>query len=311
MLKKVTKLSRIDNGIESVAVIGAGQLGAALSQEFYDRDILKFVLIRNPEKANEMFQEFFDEVPIYCNITNINIFPDAIFLTVPDSEIEKVAEEIANEHSAKLSNTVFIHCSGSKGLEVLAPLKNHCKGVASLHPYQTFYGENLDALYDIGWTIQCDKKLKPALKKFIDDLDGSPVFIDKINNFDKNKYHISAVFASNYLATNLYFANNLAIQSGIEPELFVPPIESTTAENMTVFESEFDYALTGPIARGDIEIVKSHIESVKNDVLLHKSYVLMGLATAETAYAEKIIKKEIYIKFKKLFISEINTLYSE
>ncbi len=307
MPKKITKSSNYK--IKSVGIIGVGKLGATLCFAFDILNILKLVVSRNEKKISHLQKHTNSNFKGFNSINEINVFPNIIFITVPDAEIKNIAQELASKFPEKLSKTIFIHCSGTLGLDVLEPLKDTSEGIAVMHPFQTFFNYDAIDLMEIAWTIECSEHLKPVLKNMIEPFEAKITFVDEIRKFDKKSYHLSAIFASNYLANTMFIANKLAVQTGIEAEKLIYPISTTAIENSMPETNLYEFALTGPISRGDIDIVAKHIKSLKNDKLTLKNYILMGLATTETAYSELIISENIYLKLRKLFFNEIIKVY--
>lgn len=296
----------------TAGIIGAGKLGTALASEFDKLNLLKFVISDNLIR-NQIISSKLSENVIISNWEDFSEdFPDILFLTVQDSKIEQLAEYLKANYSEKLSDTIVVHCSGFMPKNILSSLYRVAKSTAKLHPYQTFFNADENVFKDTAWTAECDDFIKPEITKLVEILNGKVVFIDEIQNFNSEKYHISAVFSSNYLAANLRYAYKIAKQSGINPNEFIPKISKTSLDNsLKSFNSDSSesFAITGPIARGDILAVQNHIESLRENLTELKGYVLFGLATAEIAYTDKIITKETYTKLKNIFLCEINNLF--
>jgi predicted short-subunit dehydrogenase-like oxidoreductase (DUF2520 family) len=67
-------------------------------------------------------------------------------------------------------------------------------------------------------------------------------------------YHAGAAVASNFLVTLYRAAARLFEQAGAPPEALVPLMRRT-------IDNGFD--LTGPIARGDWDVVEAHLQAVR------------------------------------------------
>ena len=70
-------------------------------------------------------------------------------------------------------------------------------------------------------------------------------------------YHAGAVMASNFLVTLYRAASAALVAAGAPPEALVPLMRRT-------IDNGFD--LTGPIARGDLDTVRAHIEALRGDL---------------------------------------------
>jgi predicted short-subunit dehydrogenase-like oxidoreductase (DUF2520 family) len=111
---------------------------------------------------------------------------------------------------------------------------------------------------------------------------------------DKVVYHAAAVIASNYLVTLVKLADDLWETFGIPREqatqALLPLLKGTlnNIENVGIPQ-----ALTGPIARGDIDTVKKHLTALQKeapDAL--STYCELGLQTIPIAQAKGKIDEE-------------------
>jgi predicted short-subunit dehydrogenase-like oxidoreductase (DUF2520 family) len=183
-----------------------------------------------------------------------------------------------------------MHLSGSKGIELFDGFVEEGVITASAHPYQTFYYPDPSILKDICWGVQTSSEFK-IIEEIISGFDGKAINLNHLSPNQKTLYHASAVTVSNFLSTIADLGRSIAQSAGINPDLFIPPIMRTTLENN--FSSEI-IPLTGPIARGEIETLVSHLEALKSNPENLRSYCLIGLATADRAYASEILTKEMY-----------------
>ena len=78
----------------------------------------------------------------------------------------------------------------------------------------------------------------------------------------KRIYHAAAVFASNYVVTSIWAATTLFQSIGIRNagELLGPLVRNGV-EN--VLARGGAKAITGPVARGDAELVQRHVEALR------------------------------------------------
>jgi predicted short-subunit dehydrogenase-like oxidoreductase (DUF2520 family) len=80
---------------------------------------------------------------------------------------------------------------------------------------------------------------------------------------EKAKYHAAAVIASNYLVTLFALALDLLGRAGVPPDLAreaLPPLMAGNLENLATLPPA--QALTGPIARGDVETLQKHLTAL-------------------------------------------------
>ncbi len=288
----------------SVGIIGPGKTGLSLAEAFLKTGNLAWILCRNDEKKGELLKAGFKNAISEFSFKNT---PDVIFITVRDSQISSVVDNLLKIHQNfpqknLFKNTCFIHCSGALGKNILQPLEEIGGITIAAHPFQTFARPSDEFLKDIAWGIEAKEQDRDFISGLISLLGGKPFFLSNETIKKKELYHISAVAASNYLATAIALARDFADAAGIDEREFLPAIIRTTVNNS--LESVLlkkDFPLTGPIARGDILTVENHLSALKNDPPLRKEYVMFGLATAEAAFKNGIIEADVYTSFKNIF----------
>ncbi|OGU11095.1 MAG: hypothetical protein A2X61_00275 [Ignavibacteria bacterium GWB2_35_12] len=288
-----------------IGIIGYGKLGSVLAEAVskkykllwvVEKDITKTNLIKSTLKNNI---NFYSSVPIFIPI------PDIIIISVNDSEIKSVANEIAISWHYKLKDIWVIHCSGVLPVSVLSSCEKRGAKTACIHPFQTFYHPDASVLKNIGWTIET-KHNPELLKTLITQLGGKPMSIPIESKNIKVLHHLSAVFASNFLSTVLAGAGSLEELSGMNWEDFLPLIIETTRNNnfKSLSKSE-KIPLTGPIARADVDTIKLHLKSLRNHTNLLNIYIYLSLATLETAKQYEIINKQKFAEIKEILLSSL------
>ena len=81
----------------------------------------------------------------------------------------------------------------------------------------------------------------------------------------KTKYHAAAVIASNYLITLAATGTKLLQEAGIEATTAKLLIQQLMQSSLNAFEKAKtpEEALTGPLARGDINTIKHHLATLE------------------------------------------------
>jgi predicted short-subunit dehydrogenase-like oxidoreductase (DUF2520 family) len=245
----------------SVFIIGYGNVGTFLAEKL-DSSI-KILGVYDPYKHNK---EDNKDVPFFADITSIPLEyftkADIIILTVNDDAIPLVTRELI--HSIPpVSLKGIVHTSGNFSSEILDPLHAHFGAkVASFHPYMTFIGERLPER-KFYWGFEGDSHLLGQCEK-IAEACNSRVF--QMNPEEKKLYHISGVFASNFLIAHLRITSRLlqqSIKTGEDEEEKIKaaqvllPLIQQTLEN--VQNSNLSIALSGPLKRNDLSTLRSHM----------------------------------------------------
>jgi predicted short-subunit dehydrogenase-like oxidoreductase (DUF2520 family) len=158
---------------------------------------------------------------------------DVVVLAVPDSQI-------AHASAAIRQGPIVGHCSGSMGLDVLAP--HEAFGV---HPLMTVTGPTA-AFAGAGAAVagSTERALHVALH-LAAALGMSTVEID---DADRAAYHAAASIASNFLVT-LEDAAEVMLRTAHADRAILVPLVRAALENWA--ELGAPAALTGPIVRGD------------------------------------------------------------
>ena len=124
-----------------IGIIGGGKVGRCLAS--YLGKSLVGITANSLEHSRQLAATFATEP---CTNKELVERAEVLLLTVPDRLIGTVAEQLASEATAMagaqapLAGKTFLHCSGSMGLEELAPLQRAGAHVGSLHPLQSFAG---------------------------------------------------------------------------------------------------------------------------------------------------------------------------
>ena len=186
---------------------------------------------------------------------------ELVLLTVPDDKIAPLCKQLA-DGGAFGGKPVVAHCSGALGSDVLSPAEQVGCPTGSMHPLQTFPDtqsamKSIEGMY---FFIEGCETAVTVLCELAAAMGGNPV---SINSDAKVLYHAAAVMASNYFVTLMDAACELLAKAGLtntESLNSLGPLMRATLEN--VLAQTPPKALTGPIARGDIETVERHLEAL-------------------------------------------------
>jgi len=103
---------------------------------------------------------------------------------------------------------------------------------------------------------------------------------------EKGRYHAAAVLASNFPAVLLSLAEELLARIGVAPadaRLALRPLLLSAAENLR--QRSGAEAMTGPIVRGDVDTIRSHLEALIDDPIALDVYRSLSRAAVEVASA--------------------------
>lgn len=273
--------------MRTLSVIGPGRVGRSLAKLFYQQQVFHIgsVLARQLV-SSEAACDFIGSGKAAKTLREAQQ-TDVWMLSVPDDEIEHQAQTLLKE--AELSeSTIVFHCSGAKPSTILDCLKQRGVSIASVHPVRSF-ADASTVVADFAGTycgIEGDAKAVAILSDAFAKI-GAQVF--SLSAEHKRRYHAASVIASNYLVSLIDVAQRCYESAGIEPELakrLAEPLASKTLENC--FRLGTTAALTGPIKRGDMDIVALQLQDLQSwDVQIADLYEAMIPLTQIVARREE------------------------
>lgn len=206
---------------------------------------------------------------------------DVALIAVRDDAIAEVSERIA-PILGKVG--VVAHLSGFTPVLVLHHLQERGIAVGGFHPLQSLPDPETgaDALAGSFVGIDGDALAVDMLTHLATTLGMEPFRLD---DTARPAYHAAAAAAANFVVTSLAVSGDLFESSGIDPRVSRPLVERAVAN---AFDKGPAAALTGPIARGDIETVIGHLTAA-HEVSGHvgRQFKLMAGATAIRAGREE------------------------
>ena len=253
----------------SVGIIGAGRVGGALADALLKSGWrLDAVASRSKESADILASKL--PFVVAMEIEALIATSDLVMLAIPDDELERLADK-----SLWRQDQAVVHLSGSRNLEVLKSVTERDGLVGCMHPLQTFPTGEEPSLArlrfeGIACGIEAPDPLGGILEVMAADI-GARSF--RLEGVDRAMYHIASVFVSNNLVASMAAAARVWSLAGLpsnEAQMALSPLLQSTAA--TVAERSLSEALTGPVARGDLETIRGHLESIESIPELARLY---------------------------------------
>lgn len=211
-----------------------------------------------------------------------------IVIAAPDDVIAVVADRLAATR-VLVPGTVVLHCSGLHDRTVLAPLAAQGAHTGSWHPLQSIpVAGDGERFRGVPAVLEGDPEAMAAGRMLAERLHMGPVL--ELPAAGKARYHAGAVFAANYLVVLCAIAERLAREAGAGDAsrgLFLPIMRQVLANLEGASPGE---ALTGPIRRGDVRSVATHLAALEpsdRETYLVLAREALRLAEAEGLSAEK------------------------
>ncbi len=272
--------------MESLNIIGCGNLGASLGLMWTRQNLLRVdcILNRSPASAERAAQTLGQGRPIagFAQITP----SDWVMISVSDDAIAECAQRLAVAKVVRPGTVVF-HCSGSQPSTLLQPLRAQGAHIGSLHPVKSFADPHSAAQTFVGTPcgIEGDEAACQKLS-VLATLSGGKVL--RLQPETKLLYHAGTVLVCNCLAAlvenglRCYEAAGIPRAQALDLAL---PIIRETINNIAALGPA--RALTGPIARGDAQLVAKQTEALERwDPAVAQLYKILGLAVVELSRAK-------------------------
>jgi predicted short-subunit dehydrogenase-like oxidoreductase (DUF2520 family) len=270
-----------------ISIIGPGKVGTALGALAARAGLPVVAVAGGGAGRAEAAAEAIGSGAAACSVAEAAGLGRLVLLTVPDGAIAVVCERLAAA-AAFGEGAVVAHCCGALSSEVLAAARERCGcSIGSIHPLQTFPTVAAAMAHLPGTYCFCegDEAAAEVLERLAEAIGGRAVRIDASR---KVLYHAAAATACNYLVALLDAAARLAAAAGIDRATWlaaVEPIVRATVDNVARLGPA--EALTGPIARGDVETVARHAAAVGAcDEPLRRLYAAAANYTIELARRE-------------------------
>ena len=238
-----------------IGLIGAGNLAWNLCGAFNGLEGFEIVQVISRSEAS--LQKLATHFYIPNSGTDFSLLDknlDLVFIATNDHAISEVAGSLAT-HAG--DQTVFVHSSGSVGLEALKPLFPRA-GV--FYPLQTFTREHLADFSSIPLFLEGDGKVLAMLNE-IAALLSEKVYV--LDSDERRKLHLGAVFACNF--PNLMWMITeelLSGMKGVNIDVYEPLVHETVEK---VFKYGALSAQTGPAKRGDSSTMNMHANALERE----------------------------------------------
>ena len=266
-----------------VAIVGAGNLGAALARSLQQVGYaIEVVIARSRGASLRKAQRLAQQVGASAVTDLSGVEARLVWFCVPDAAIASAAELLAPTIDWK--GRVAVHSSGAFGSDELAALRRRGAAVASVHPLMTFVRRSRPSLAGVPFAIEGDAGAVRVARRVVQDLGGLAY---SIRRKDKAAYHAWGTFASPLFTALLATTEQVAIAAGIrrkEARQRMIPILLQTLANYASFGAAG--AFSGPIVRGDVGTVKRHLGVLGASGAAREVYVALAASALRYLPAE-------------------------
>jgi predicted short-subunit dehydrogenase-like oxidoreductase (DUF2520 family) len=242
----------------SIAIVGPGRLGRALALELRRTGYtISEIISRNNAGSRRRANELARKVGARTSTSeNAHLDADVVWFCVPDREIAAASRQLAS--AVVWKKKVAFHSSGALASDELKTLRRRGASAASVHPLMTFVSRSIPSLKGVPFAIEGDAAAVKVARRLVRDLGGEAFSIRKQH---KAAYHAWGAFTSPLLVALLVTGERLARAAGLSAvdvrKKMLPIIRQTIANYEALGPAG---AFSGPIVRGDVEIVRKHLE---------------------------------------------------
>jgi predicted short-subunit dehydrogenase-like oxidoreductase (DUF2520 family) len=261
-----------------VVIVGAGRLGSALATSLHDAGfIIDAIVARAQAKSRKKAAALAQLVGARAVVDVTQIRADVVWFCVPDSHIASAAAALANK--IPWQGKIALHSSGALTSDELSSLRSRGAAVASVHPLMTFVEASRPGLAGVAFAVEGDSQAVRVARKMVRQLGGRAYPIRK---HDKAAYHAWGTFVSPLLTALLATTEQVARLAGVqatEARRRMIPILSQTLANYAELGAARGFS--GPVIRGDVEIVKRHLRVLRASPAAREVYVALARAAVQ------------------------------
>ena len=286
----------------NIAIIGPGKVGTAIGILAGRAELPVVAVAGGSAGRAEAAAAAIGECASACSATAAAGAGELVLITVPDDRIAEVCGQLARRQ-AFASGTIVAHCSGALSSEVLSSARDECCClIGSMHPLQTFPSVEAAVQRLPGSWCFCegDDTAVTCLMRLAEAIGSRAA---RITPSGKAAYHAAAVMACNYLVTLMDAAAALARQAGLDRQTWLSAAEPMIRAGMdNVLAVGPEKALTGPVARGDVQTIRRQLDALASaDEGLRRLYAACGLQTVELALRAGRISAEAAGEMREMF----------
>ena len=269
--------------MERIGLIGAGRAGTAVGAALAAAGHPLVGVTARSGASRERAARLLPHVPV-LPADEVTTRADVVLVAVPDDLIHDVA------HTLPLTSAQYVvHLSGAHGL---GPLAGLAAMPVALHPSMTFPGGAV-MLDGIMFTATAPDEVRPMVERLVKALGAQ---LQWVADEQRARYHAGLTHGANHLTTLLTQAVGVLREAGVaDPAATLRPLLAATLDNTL---RSGHHALTGPIARGDVDTVAAHLSVLRGRTA--STYAELARATVELAAADGRLDPDTVARFDEV-----------
>jgi predicted short-subunit dehydrogenase-like oxidoreductase (DUF2520 family) len=269
--------------MERIGLIGAGRAGTAVGAALAAAGHPLVGVTARSGASRERAARLLPHVPV-LTADEVTTRADVVLVAVPDDLIRDVAQTLPLTSAQHV-----VHLSGAHGL---APLAGLAATPVALHPSMTFPGGAV-RLDGVMFTATAPDEARPMVERLVKALGAQ---VQWVADEQRARYHAGLVHGANHLTTLLTQAVGVLREAGVaDPAATLRPLLAATLDNTL---RSGHHALTGPIARGDVDTVAAHLAVLRDRTA--STYAELARATVELAAADGRLDPDTVARFDEV-----------
>lgn len=248
------------SSIPRLNIIGTGKVASTLAIIWHQSRQINIQAAWN--RSFPAAQHLKNHIPHIQLHKQLNTLPpaDIVVIGVSDQAIETIGRQI-NQADWITANTLILHFSGALNSKVLQSNKQKVL-TGSLHPVFAFASIEtaINTLAGHLCAIEGDSAALPLLQQLAQ---AANLTSFNINSTQKARYHAALSISANFLVTLNAYARNILATLSLPPQLTEKLVNQLMQQNLDQLQiMPPAEALTGPIKRGDSNIIACHWQAL-------------------------------------------------
>lgn len=291
----------------SFCLVGPGRVGSSLGIALVKEGWRCVAIVRNGAASHDSrrLKKVFPGASLVNSPSSLCGDFELLLLTVSDNALENTAIQLSENPRLKWRGKVVLHASGIVPVSAIKSLKAAGASTGAFHPISAFATKFLPAqarniYYDFFGG-------KPARKMAFELAAAlSSKVLSLRSERERELLHIASVIVSNFTVIGMRAATELTsgITRGKDAGNLFEGLLNSTIANLQLKRGMS--SLTGPLARGDLEVITKHLEALEsNPVLLqfYKSSSLLGVDMLVRNARTPARRREL-LKMRRLLLPE-------
>jgi predicted short-subunit dehydrogenase-like oxidoreductase (DUF2520 family) len=267
----------------TVSIIGPGNWGSSLAQALVGAGVGLDEVIVPTGRGSRSYAPRARSLPRTA-LDRARLEADILWLCVPDAAIAQVTRQLVKRVVKRvgargLKGQIVIHSSGALSSTLLQEAARAGASVASVHPVMSFPTRTPVALEGVPFGVEADASTRRILNAIVRRIGGRPF---PVKSATKALYHAIGVLSSPLLVSHLAAAQQTATLAGFtsrEARQLIEPIARATLDNF--FLRGAGKSFSGPIARGDAQTIRLHLQALEPHPILAGVYRSLALYALE------------------------------